>query len=130
METFAITLGQPAWLFGLIVVPIFALLFLLNHFRRRKLIDRIVSPRLRALLAGSVSPVLRAFRALLVLLALACIVLALARPRTGYYDIKVKNEGRDVILCVDVSRSMLAPDPPPSRLERARLLCRDLVNQL
>lgn len=130
METSALTLGEPLWLTALLLVPLIFILFLFNDFRSRKLISKIVSPRLRSLLAGSVSPFLRGTRALLVLVALSLIAFALAKPRSGFYDIKVKNQGRDVILLVDVSRSMLAPDPLPSRLERARLLCRDLVHLL
>ncbi len=63
-------------------------------------------------------------------LALACLVAALARPQGATLSAAAFTEARDVLVAVDVSRSMLADDVPPNRLERARLLIRDLADQL
>jgi Ca-activated chloride channel family protein len=54
-------------------------------------------------------------------------LLALAQPRWGYTWEEVKQRGLDVVVAVDTSRSMLAPDMPPTRIERARLACIDLM---
>ena len=64
------------------------------------------------------------------LLALACLVLALARPQGATLSTPVITESRDVLVAVDVSRSMLADDIAPSRLARARLLVDNLADEL
>ncbi len=69
-------------------------------------------------------------RAALVLLALALVVGALIGPRWGVYWEDVQRKGVDLMICLDVSRSMSARDVPPSRLERAKQDIRDLLSVL
>jgi len=130
METTALTFGQPAALHLLWLLPLVAGLFWWAERRRRALIGRIVAPKLRALLAGNTSPLRRIFRGACVLGALALLVVALAEPRLGYDTLEVPHRGRDVIVAMDVSRSMLAPDVAPTRLQRAKLLVEDLISEL
>ncbi len=63
-------------------------------------------------------------------LALACLALALARPRGAALSAPTISEARDVLVAVDVSRSMLADDIAPDRLSRARLLVDNLADEL
>lgn len=63
-------------------------------------------------------------------LALAALILALARPQGGTITTPTVTESRDVLVAVDVSRSMLADDVSPDRLSRARLLVRTLTDEL
>ena len=65
-----------------------------------------------------------------VLLGLAAIIVACARPRFGVYFEKVVQRGVDCFICLDVSRSMLAEDVAPNRLERAKSDIRDLLKKL
>ena len=69
-------------------------------------------------------------RLFLLPLALAALVLALARPQGRTLATPTITESRDVLVAVDVSRSMLADDLPPNRLTRARLLVRTLADEL
>ncbi len=69
-------------------------------------------------------------RPLAACLALACLILALARPQGAAISTPTFVQARDVLVAVDVSRSMLADDVPPTRLARARLLVRDLADAL
>jgi Ca-activated chloride channel family protein len=134
METTALntglTFGSPLWLWALLLVPALGALFLWAQSRRRALISRIVAPRLREQLAAGVSPLLRGLRAVLVLLALALLLVALAKPRMGTIRREIKSNGRDVLLAIDTSRSMLATDVAPTRLARAKLISEDLINLL
>ncbi|MBU0680537.1 MAG: VWA domain-containing protein [Proteobacteria bacterium] len=66
----------------------------------------------------------------LLFVALALIIIALARPAWQQKPTKVKREGRDVVFMLDVSRSMLAEDLSPNRLERAKLAIMDCVERL
>ena len=69
-------------------------------------------------------------RAVALVLSLACLITALARPQGAEIGKAAQTEARDVLVAVDVSRSMLADDVPPTRLDRARLLVRSLADEL
>ena len=127
METTALTFGEPAWFWLLAVLPLVAALLVWSHRRGQVLVSKLVAPRLRDQLAGSVSPLRRILRAALLLLALIFAVLALAQPRLGFQEKETKQKGRDVVIAIDTSRSMLATDVSPTRLARAKLFTQDLV---
>ena len=127
METTALTFGEPAWFWLLAVLPLVAALLVWSHRRGQVLVSKLVAARLRDQLAGSVSPLRRILRAALLLLALIFAVLALAQPRLGFQEKETKQKGRDVVIAIDTSRSMLATDVSPTRLARAKLFTQDLV---
>ena len=91
------------------------------------LLSKVVAPRLRAQLAGAVSKGRRTFKSALILAVFGLIAVALARPQWGFTQREVKQRGRDVIVAIDTSRSMLATDVAPSRLARAKLVAQDLL---
>jgi Ca-activated chloride channel family protein len=130
METSALSFARPLLLHALWLLPLVAVLFWWSEHKRRAMIGRIVAPKLRAMLAGNASPVRRWFRHGCVVVALGLLVVALAGPRVGYDTLELPHRGRDVIIAMDVSRSMLAPDVAPTRLQRAKLLTEDLISEL
>jgi len=78
---------------------------------------------------GGGRPTHRRFRDILRVFAFGCLVLALARPGYAPHTESVSRTGRDVVFALDVSRSMLAQDVPPSRLEVAKQGIRDALDQ-
>jgi len=130
METLALTFGSPLWLWGLLALPVFAALYVWSHLRGRALISKVVAPRLRDQLAGSVSVARRVVRGVFIVLTLGLVLGALAQPRYGFTQQEVKQRGRDIVVAVDTSRSMLATDVAPNRLTRAKLLTQDLIRLL
>jgi len=130
METTALTFGAPHWLWALLVLPLIAGLFLWSHRRAQALVAKIVAVRLREQLSGSLSPLRRILRASLLIVSLALAIVALAQPRYGFIEKETKQKGRDVIVAIDTSRSMLATDMAPTRLARAKLFTQDLVRLL
>jgi len=130
METTALTFGAPHWLWVLLVLPLIAGLFLWSHKRAQALFVKIVAVRLREQLSGSVSPLRRILRASLLVASFAFAIVALAEPRYGFIEKETKQKGRDVIVAIDTSRSMLATDMVPTRLARAKLFTQDLVRLL
>jgi Ca-activated chloride channel homolog len=66
---------------------------------------------------------------LLRLLAMSCIIIALARPQTKNELQQTEGEGVDIVLCMDVSGSMTAQDFKPNRLEAAKVVASDFVNR-
>ncbi len=130
METSALSFSRPLLLNALWLLPLVVALFWWSEQKRRAMIGRIVAPKLRALLAGNASPGRRWFRNGCVLGALALLVVTMAGPQLGYDASEIPHRGRDVIIAMDVSRSMLAPDVAPTRLQRAKLLAEDLISEL
>jgi len=72
----------------------------------------------------------RMTKQILLLAAVAAIFVALARPQIGYEWKEVKRKGIDILLAVDTSKSMLAEDVRPNRLERSKLGIMDFVSRL
>ena len=105
METSPLTFSQPAWFFALAIVPLVAGLYFWSQQRGEALLSKVVAPRLRAQLAGSVSRGRRSLKSLLILMVFGLVVAALARPQWGFIQREVKQRGRDVIVAVDTSRS-------------------------
>lgn len=124
------TFAQPQWFWALALLPLLLALFYRNERVQQKLIEKFVAPRLAKSLAGTVSTFKRRLRFLLMLFGLACIIASLAQPRWGFTLERRPASAADVFIAIDVSRSMLADDIEPSRLERAKLAAQDLVNQL
>jgi Ca-activated chloride channel family protein len=91
---------------------------------------RLGEPDLLARLTQSASPRRRLFKAVLFAIAVVMIVLGLARPQWNPRPVERAIHGRDVVFVVDVSRSMLAEDLKPNRLERAKLAIMDALDQL
>ena len=124
------TFGQPLWFWALAIFPIFVAVFAQNERRREKLVRKLVAARLQDRLAGNVSVAKRRARFLLLLLGLVAVIVSLTQPRYGYTWQESKRRGRDVLLAIDVSRSMLATDLAPNRLARAKLTAQDFIRQL
>ena len=124
------TFAQPLWLWLLAILPLLALLFLLNERRRALLLRQLVAARLADRLAGNLSVGRRRGRFALLLLGLGAAIVALAQPRYGFTWQEASRRGRDVLLAIDTSRSMLATDLAPNRLQRAKLAAQDLIAQL
>ncbi len=125
-------LHEVAMLHGLWLVPALGALMLYAARRRREALRRFVEAGLLARLGPTSQPIpgRRVLKSALALLALACLVVALARPAWDPVRREVEERGRDVVFLLDVSRSMLAEDLPPNRLERAKLAIFDAVDRL
>lgn len=119
---------QVLWLLAG-AVPLLALLAAWSWRRRCELVARFVPARLQQRLAPGISRGRYAARHALWLAGLAGLLLALARPRLGVTDVEARQRGLDVLVAIDVSRSMLAEDDGAgvTRLARARLAAMDLV---
>jgi Ca-activated chloride channel homolog len=124
------TFGSPLWLWALLLLPLLAFFFARAEQRGAEKLQLFVAARLLPQLAGTVNRARRTFRFVLLLLVLGLVIVSLARPRWGYAYDEVKRKGLDLLLAVDVSRSMLSNDVQPNRLERVKLATQDLINEL
>lgn len=120
--------GSFLWLLAL--VPAALLFFFWALRQRRQALQRFAEARLLPALAPDLDERRHRWRAAMLLVALTLLVVALAGPKWGFHWEEVHREGIDIIVALDTSRSMLAEDVKPNRLERAKLAVQDLVKQL
>jgi Ca-activated chloride channel family protein len=116
------------WLFGGIILLV--LLFLLLITWKRKVKKRMGDPKLVQALIANYSPSLFIVKFVLVILALAAGIIAAMNLRRPAADETSSRKGIDVVIALDVSRSMLAADLPPNRLERAKQLIGKLMDAM
>ena len=107
--------------------PGLALFFWWREQSRRKMLGQFIEARLLSALTVGVSPQRRKFRFGLLILATIFLIIAQARPRYGYDLQQVEQSGLDVVVAVDTSKSMLAQDIVPDRLQRAKLAALELM---
>ncbi len=113
-----------------LIVLLLAGLFAFGFRRREDLLSRFAAARLIDQLTEKASQQRTLLKAGLILLALALIGVALARPQYGVDWIERKARGLDIVFVLDSSKSMLATDLRPTRLDRAKLAIIDLIKRL
>ena len=122
--------GDPRLLWLLLVVPLGILATTLSFQHRRRLLARLgEAPLIKRMTAG-VSLPRKIVRAAFVVAALGLAALALARPQAGGRAKLTRQQGLDLIVALDFSKSMLAKDVYPSRLERAKRELERLMDHL
>ena len=112
--------AEPNFLWALFTLPLFLLLFVYAYRRRKKLASKFASISMLPKIATSLSPWRRATKTGLLLLGIAFLIVALARPQWGRQMEHIERKGLDILLLQDVSLSMLAEDVKPNRLVRSR----------
>ena len=122
--------AQPVFLWALAALPFLAALIFHAEKMRRIALDRLIAARLQPRLASSVSVARRRTGFALLLLGIGLSIVALARPQWGFTWEQKRQSGRDIIIAIDTSNSMLATDLQPNRLTRAKLAAEDLLNLL
>lgn len=112
-----------------LAVPLAWALFALLR-RRRRALAQLVDPALLPVLAPAWNPARAKTRLVLRILALVLLWTALARPQWGFHWEEVHRKGLDLMVVLDTSRSMMASDIKPSRLQQAKWGVRDLLRNL
>ena len=122
--------AQPVYLYLLLLVPVFLIGYgLLRKLRTLRIRRLGEEPLVRALMP-SWSGAKGWVRMILFALAFAFFAIGLARPQTGARLSEHKARGAEIVICLDVSNSMLAEDYSPNRLERAKLAISRLSDKL
>ncbi len=130
MMSDAFTFANPQLLWLLAPVLLLAAWAVAQHFATRKLLIQLLSVPMLARLAASWSPRRSVVRIVLWTLAVVLLVLAAARPRYGLRETEVSNAGIDIAVVVDASKSMLAKDVVPNRLQGTVLEISALLDKL
>ena len=124
------TFGSPQYLYALLALPALMAFVWWAFARRATLVQRIGDPALIERLSMTVNRGMRRRRLVLWFLGIALIIIALARPQWGSDVQIVEHRGVQVMVALDISRSMLAQDLKPTRLDRAKLEISDMMSRL
>lgn len=100
------------------------------YIRRCKKASLFIQEHLQNELAQGFSKKQYRLKAVFVMAAFVFIVMSISRPQWGFTQRPVKRHGLDIMVVIDVSKSMLTQDVKPSRLERTKLAIKDLVMKL
>ena len=122
--------GDGLALWSLALVPLLVALYWYASRRSRALLDRFGEHHLMRKLRPAASVTASRWKASLVVAAFALLAFALARPQFGTRVETLRRQGQDVVVALDVSRSMYAEDIVPNRLERAKIEVGRIIQRL
>jgi len=122
--------ADPYWLVLLVLLPLLAITTLLVARLRRKQWHAFVAPRLRQILLRRSSPLPRWLAIIFLGAAAAALLIALARPQGDTATHTEKTIGRNVLIALDLSRSMRVKDVKPDRLAQAKVVIYELLEAM
>lgn len=122
--------GQPFFLYLLLLIPLFILFIVISSKQRIQKFSRFASPTLYKFFNSRFSLFHWNIKIVMLILTYFFLIIALARPQWDKETQIVRKEGIDLVICIDVSKSMEATDLKPSRLERAKSHINMFVNEL
>lgn len=123
-------LEDKSYFWFLLVIPVVLLLFALVLFWKKRMQKKFADKELLNKLSPNRSTSKSVFKIILLSLALAFLIVGLVNPQFGTKLETVKREGVDVVFAIDVSKSMLAEDIAPNRLEKSKQLVTQIINNL
>ena len=123
-------LEEKGYLYLLFVIPFLVVLFLYVQYWKRKKQRAFGDLDLIKKLSPQKSVFKPILKLIVLLLVLVCFVIALVNPKMGTKIETVKRDGIDIVFAIDVSKSMLAEDVVPNRLEKSKQLVSQIINQL
>ena len=123
-------LEEKIWFWVLAVIPVIILLFLVLQLWKRHAQNKFADKKLLKRLSPNQSLFKSILKLIILCLAIASLAIALVNPKIGTKLETVKREGVDIVFAVDVSKSMLAEDIAPNRLEKSKQLVTQIINNL
>jgi Ca-activated chloride channel homolog len=121
---------HPELLFALILIPAFVVVFIIGRYQTHKKLREFANPEMHEHLFNDASGFRNWIKLCLLLVSLTLLIIALTGPRVGTKLKEVEKKGRELIIALDVSNSMLAQDIEPNRLSRAKQAVSRLLDGL
>lgn len=125
-----IQLDEKIYFYLLFIIPVVIVFFVLLQVWKKRTQKRFADYPLLKRLTPNRSNFKSTLKLILFVLGLSFLTLGLVNPKIGTKLETVKREGVDIVFAVDVSKSMLAEDIAPNRLEKAKRLVSEIINQL
>ena len=121
---------EPIYFYLLAIIPFMIVIFLLVFWWKKRTQRKFSNPELLEKLAPNSSPFKNTLKLIFLLIGITFLVISLVNPKMGTKLKTVKREGVDVVFALDVSKSMLAEDIAPNRLEKAKQIISKIIDKL
>ena len=122
--------GNPNYLYLLPAIPLLIIGYILVFRKKMKDLNKFASVELLQKAGLSINKKRQWLKAILIIVGVLFLIFTLIEPKWGYHWEEVEKKGIDIVIAVDTSRSMLADDVKPNRLEVAKREIEDLLNVL
>ncbi len=122
--------GEPLWFWALALIPLIIILYTLLSILREKALEKFAEKKLMKRLLPEETFSFRPLKAVAFICGYLFLVIALTRPQFGVQTEMTERKGVDVIVALDVSKSMLAEDVVPNRLRRAKYEIEEMIDLL
>jgi Ca-activated chloride channel family protein len=123
-------LDEKKYLYLLFILPLVVLVFLFNLYWKRKKQREFGDLEMVKKLSPESSVFKPVLKVTVLILALLGLILGLVNPKIGTKMETVKREGIDIVFAIDVSKSMLAEDVAPNRLDKSKQIVSQIIKQL
>jgi Ca-activated chloride channel family protein len=127
---FQYQLEEKVWFWVLAIIPLIILCFLVLQIWKYRIQKRFADKKTLKKLSPNQSLFKAVLKVMVLCLAFTCLAIALVNPKIGTKLETIKREGVDIVFAVDVSKSMLAEDVAPNRLEKSKQLVTQIINNL
>ena len=123
-------LESPIYFYLFALIPLVVAFFLFNLYWKRKQQAAFADVVLFEKLSPEQSVFKSSLKLIITIAAISMVIIALVNPKMGTKMETVKRQGIDIVFAIDISKSMLAQDIAPSRLEKTKQLVSQIINQL
>ena len=123
-------LEEPIYLYLFAMIPFIVGLYLLVFWWKKRTQKKFISSILLAKIAPNISDFKSVLKLLFFIIGISFLILALVNPKMGIQLKTIKREGVDVVFALDVSKSMLAEDIAPNRLEKSKQITSKIIDKL
>ena len=130
MESNILRFENPQYLYWLLIIPVLVAVYVLIRLWNKRQFGRFANVKLRGYLVPMFSSARANTKFVIFNLIIALLIIGAANLQSGSKMEKVKREGIDLFLCVDISNSMHAEDIAPNRLERSKQAINKLISKL
>ena len=121
---------EPIYFYFLAIIPVLIVVFLLAFWWKKRTQKKFIDSALLEKLAPNASTFKSILKLAFLSIGIGFLVISLVNPKMGTKLKTVKREGVDVVFALDVSKSMLAEDIAPNRLEKAKQIISKIIDKL
>ena len=122
--------ANPEFFYLFILLAVLLVVYIYSNYRRARNLKAFGELALVQKLMPDVSHVRPVIKFWLAFIALAMLIVVLARPQFGSKKESITRQGIETVIALDISNSMLAEDIAPNRLERSKQAINNLINKL
>ena len=123
-------LEEPIYLYLFTTIPAIVVIFLLVFWWKKRTQKKFASNALLSKLAPNVSVFKSVLKLFFFIIGISFLIIAMVNPKIGTKLKTIKREGVDVVFALDVSRSMMAEDIAPNRLEKSKQIISKIIDKL